>query len=257
MKKKVDIIVRTYNSESTLANCLKSVIELLPFSKIIVIDHYSKDRTREIANDYNCQIFLESEGLGRATMLGIEKSSSEVILFIDSDIIVKRGDFVDLAVEYLKNPGVGAVVGMSEGHKFSYGLPLGMTMFLRSSVENVHIPAAVMSRETYYIQRLFRERGLKVKYVPNSNIHISESRKYTYWPEWQGSWVRLTSGLNPREFIYSMMVVFLLLSNSRNVKNFLYFPIFQIKLLRGFLQPKKWSKGFRESNFLLEENKVA
>jgi glycosyltransferase involved in cell wall biosynthesis len=255
MTSKLDVIVRTYNSDSTLGKCLKSATELLPVNRIIIIDHHSNDHTLEVAKKYHCDIYSEDEGLGRATTLGIDCSTTEVIIFLDSDIIVKRGDFVDIALKYMEDPTVGAVVGMSVGHKFSYGIPLGMTMFRRSIVEKVNIPGSVMGRETYFIQRFFRKRRLKVKYIPNSNVHMSESRKYKNWPEWQGSWVRLTSGLNPREVVYSMIVVFLLLSNSRNVKNFFYFPIFQAKLLRGFIQPGKWSRNFRSENALADKNR--
>ncbi|MCL6002172.1 MAG: glycosyltransferase family A protein [Thermoplasmatales archaeon] len=255
MSSGVDVIVRTYNSESTLRNCLKSVTELLPANRILVIDHHSKDDTLSIANEYKCEIYSEDEGLGRATSLGIERSTTDMILFVDSDITVKRSDFFDIALEYMKDQNVGAVVGMSLGHKFSYGLPLGMTMFRRLIVQKVNIPGYVMSRETYFIQRFFRKNGLRVKYIPDSNVHTPESRKFSNWPEWQGSWVRLTSGLNPREVVYSLLVVFLLLSNSRNVKNFFYFPIFQAKLLRGFIEPEKWSRSFRPETARVSKNK--
>ncbi len=245
---KLDVIVRTFNSESTIASCLASVKSLLPVNRLIVVDHHSTDGTLDTAKMFDCQVYLEDEGLGKATTLGIAQSSTDTILFIDSDITVKRADFVNLAREYLKNQKVGCVVGTSIGNNFSYGLPLGMAMFRRSDISGVKIPGNVMSRETYFIQRYFREKGLKVKYIPDSNVHNALSREYRNWPEWQGSWVRLTSGLNPREVVYSLMVAFLLLSNSRNIKNFFYIPIFQLKLLRGFLQPERWSRSFRAGN---------
>ncbi len=245
---KPDVIVRTFNSESTIASCLTSVTNLLPVNRLIVVDHHSTDGTLDTVKRFGCQVYLEDEGLGKATTLGIARSSTDLILFIDSDITVKRKDFVILAQEHLKNQKVGCVVGTSIGNNFSYGLPLGMAMFRRSDISKVKIPGNVMSRETYFIQKHFRENGLKVKYIPDSNVHNALSRKYRNWPEWQGSWVRLTSGLNPREVVYSLIVSFLLLSNSRNIKNFFYIPIFQLKLLRGFLQPERWSRSFRASN---------
>lgn len=254
---KPDVIVRTFNSESTITSCLASVRSLLPVNRLIVVDHHSTDGTLETVKNFDCHVYLEDEGLGKATTLGIAQSSTDTILFIDSDITVTRADFVDLASEHLKDRKVGCVVGTSIGSNFSYGLPLGMTMFRRSDISRVEIPGNVMSRETYFIQRYFRENGLKVKYIPDSNVHNALSRKYRNWPEWQGSWVRLTSGLNPRELVYSLMVAFLLLCNSRNIKNFLYTPIFQLKLLRGFLQPEKWSRSFRASNQHLTPDKGA
>jgi glycosyltransferase involved in cell wall biosynthesis len=241
MRSDVDIVIRTCNSGVTLAECLSSAEEKLHYNKIIVIDHFSEDNTVDIARKFGCEIYFEGLGLGFATSFGIRCSSAKYLLFLDSDVIVKRENFVEDSIALLNDHRVGAVVGMSVGHPFSYGLPLGLTTFRREILEKIYIPGFVGSRETYFIQSFLRERHLKIVYLENAMIHNSLHRRNRYWPEWQGSWVRITAGLNPREVLYSMLVVFLMLLNSKKMRNILYIPIFQAKLLRGFINPDRWS----------------
>jgi len=46
---KIDVAVCTYQSERYLDECLTSVEKSVPINKLIVVDHYSTDKTIEIA----------------------------------------------------------------------------------------------------------------------------------------------------------------------------------------------------------------
>jgi glycosyltransferase involved in cell wall biosynthesis len=80
---KLSTIVITYNEESNIKDCLDS----LSFSdEIIIIDSSSTDRTREIASAYTDKILItDSESYAQKRNIGIEKSESEWILWIDAD----------------------------------------------------------------------------------------------------------------------------------------------------------------------------
>ena len=238
---KVDVIVRTRNSGSSLRNCLQAAADLLPVRKFIIIDRYSKDETRQIAAEFDSIIKSENTGLGFATKLGIESAETPNIIFLDSDVTIIDANFYSESQYLLKEEGVGAVVGQARGHIFRYGLPLGLTMMPLQIARKIKFMESADSRETYYIQQFFRSNKLKVKYVNNSMLHHSEHRSDSHWPEWQGAWVRITSGLNLREVIYSLLVVFLMLTNSRKIRNFLFIPVFQAKILRGYIHPYYWS----------------
>lgn len=243
----VDVIVRTRNSGSTLKPCLESARRMLPVRKIIVIDNYSKDATLEIAASFQAEITQENTGLGYATKLGISKAGTENIVFLDSDVIVTDPDFYGKANSLLEEKTVGAVVGQASGHLFEFGLPLSLTLMRLNLAKNIEIEPMVMGRETYYMQKHLRNNGYKVRYLPDAMVHNSTHRSNRNWPEWQGAWVRKTSGLHPREIIYSMLVVFLMLSNSRKIRNFLYIPIFQAKLMRGFVHPSYWQGSLQKA----------
>ena len=236
----IDVIIRTFNSARTLEPCMKSIAANIPFRKIIVVDHNSTDSTAEIARKFGAEIHTENVGLGYATTLGISHSATDYILFVDSDVMIIRDDFLREALVKLQSGRTGAIVGTAKGHPFLYGLPLGLTLFRRKDMEDMKIPAEIQGSETYHIRMEVRRRRMKVKYLKDSMIHNSVYRTFRYWPEWQGSQVRVSSGVNPWELLYSFLVIFLILSNSKSLRNLAYLPVFIVKFLIGYSNPARW-----------------
>ena len=151
-------------------------------------------------------------------------------------------DFKGWVQYLLEDRRVGAVIGSSLGYPFHYGIPFGLILIKRDIINKITFPEGIYGRETYYVQRYFRKARLKIKYIKNAMIHRSYSREYRFWPEWQGSYVRLTAGFSLREVAYSLLVAFLMLSNKKKLKDFLYIPIFWGKLMRGYINPAVWSR---------------
>ena len=94
---KIDCIVTTYNSKDTIQNCLNSIpkkILNLPVN-IVISDDCSDDETLEIAQatlqNRKHQILTSSinGGIGENRRRAIEESSSEYIVFLDSDDVMK------------------------------------------------------------------------------------------------------------------------------------------------------------------------
>jgi len=83
----VFIIIPTKNSELTIGNCLESITtQTYPNIEVIVVDSYSSDNTREIAEKFDAKI-IESEAMrSKARNIGAEKAKGELILFLDSDM---------------------------------------------------------------------------------------------------------------------------------------------------------------------------
>jgi len=73
---RVDVLIRTFNSADTIADCLQSVIKFIPVRKIIVADHNSTDGTPEIAGRFGAEVHSEETGLGFATKLLISKADT-------------------------------------------------------------------------------------------------------------------------------------------------------------------------------------
>ena len=88
MKEKlVSVNIPTYNSESTLEQCLKAVKnQTYKNIEIIIVDSYSKDRTLEIAKKFNAKVIMCKGKLLEARILGTEKSKGEYVLLLDSKI---------------------------------------------------------------------------------------------------------------------------------------------------------------------------
>jgi len=235
----VDVAVRTFNSGRTLDSCLRAARRYLPIHHLWVIDRNSTDSTRAIAESYGAELRSEETGIGRATRMAFELADTPHLLFLDSDVELVRPDFYALAQRRLSEPRVGAVVGNACHHPFAYGLPLGLTLLPADWGRRVVVPEFAQGSETYYLRRALARDRRKVAYIPDAMLHRSPYRGRD-WPEWQGAQIRAAAGGSPRELAFSLLVPWLIHANSRSVRNLLYSPVFDLKLLRGYLAPARW-----------------
>ncbi len=89
MPEKISVVIHTYNCESVIENCLKSVKD---FDEIVLCDMYSTDKTLEIAKEYGCKIIMH-ENVGYADParnFAISQTSNEWVLVVDSDEIITK-----------------------------------------------------------------------------------------------------------------------------------------------------------------------
>jgi len=84
----VSVVVPTFNSESTIENCLRSIIsQTYRNIEITVVDKGSKDNTINIARRYTSRVFVtNAKERSEQKNYGIIKSDGEYICFIDSDM---------------------------------------------------------------------------------------------------------------------------------------------------------------------------
>jgi len=83
----VSVVVPTFNSERFLEKCLLSVKgQSHPNIEVIVVDNYSVDRTREIAEICGVRVVLCRAGRSRARNVGASYAKGEFVLFVDSDM---------------------------------------------------------------------------------------------------------------------------------------------------------------------------
>jgi glycosyltransferase involved in cell wall biosynthesis len=234
----VDVLVCTFNSAADLDECLRSARACLPIHRLIVVDHASTDDTLSIASRWGAEIHSETVGLGHSRTLALSLAETPWVLFLDSDVIVRSPSFFRDAAALAESPGIGAVVGMSLGHTFRYGLPLGLTLLPLEWARAAVIPPTIHARETYFLQEALRRDKLRVGYVLNAMEHRSRFRAHK--PEWEGANTRLVAGWSLTQLAYALVVILLIHMNSRRPRNVLYTPVFYAKFLRGFLDPQRW-----------------
>ena len=100
---KVSIVVPVYNVEDCLSYCVESLRQQTYKNiEIILVDDGSTDHSGEICDQYAQEderikvLHIDNGGQSRARNIGVQASSSDWIMFLDSD------DYYDLkAVEYL------------------------------------------------------------------------------------------------------------------------------------------------------------
>lgn len=83
----VSIVIPTKNSEATLPRCLSSIRnQTYPNIKIIVVDSFSGDGTKKIAENYGARIIEADAKRSEARNMGANIAADEFVFFIDSDM---------------------------------------------------------------------------------------------------------------------------------------------------------------------------
>lgn len=96
MKKKISIIIATYNAETTLERCLESIIsQKTEDIEILVIDGLSTDKTMDVVRSKGNQIDFSlserDEGIYDAWNKAIKESHGEWIMFLGADDYLMKG----------------------------------------------------------------------------------------------------------------------------------------------------------------------
>jgi glycosyltransferase involved in cell wall biosynthesis len=204
---KVDVIIPTWNSEKTLASCLKLIRNHLPVENIIIVDRESEDNTLEIAKSFGCQILVDTVSLGSARLKGVGASDSELILFIDDDIMIDK-DFKDIFLFLDKN--TGAVQGFAvpndetEAEAFITSVFERITdksFILLSQNQRGYTNATLIRRslladielskmdayEDWVISRHIIARGYQWKLVPIFVVHDQPEERFLYKSAWNAA----------------------------------------------------------------------
>lgn len=110
----VSIVVPVYNGESTIKNCLDSIIRLKYHPQkieVILVDDGSTDRTVDLVKEYPIKLIRkEHGGYPSAMNAGIKVARGEMIVIVDSDIYVSE-DWLIKIVDEFRDPNVGIVSG--------------------------------------------------------------------------------------------------------------------------------------------------
>lgn len=111
----VDIIIPVRNRADEISICLKSLLELdypAELFKITVVDDASTDNTKDIVKGFGVNLIelREHGGISRCRNIGVQKTSGEIIAFIDSDCVAHRCWLREL-VQAFQDPTVVAVGG--------------------------------------------------------------------------------------------------------------------------------------------------
>jgi len=115
----ISVVVPCFNVEHVIERCIEALLNQdYPQNKleVIIIDDKSTDDTGKLIEQYqeNTKVKIikhfRNRGLSAARNSGIKASKSQVIGFLDSDIVV-RNNWIKLMMNVLHKPGVVACMG--------------------------------------------------------------------------------------------------------------------------------------------------
>jgi cellulose synthase/poly-beta-1,6-N-acetylglucosamine synthase-like glycosyltransferase len=110
---KVTVIVATLNSEQTINECLKAILELdypKDLLEVIVVDGGSKDATVKIAEKHPVKVVSTPLNAPAAYNYALKIAGNDILGFIDADAKVER-EWLNKLIPHLDDPQVAGVSG--------------------------------------------------------------------------------------------------------------------------------------------------
>ena len=128
----ISIIIPTYNRYS----CLRDTCEYLSLQEdcsfeILIIDQTSEDHRQYISGENIRYFSLEKPSASAARNLGILHAKSDILLFIDDDVIIEDRRFLLSHCKHYKDPSVVGVAGGAPD--VGQSINLGHHRFFRST----------------------------------------------------------------------------------------------------------------------------
>jgi glycosyltransferase involved in cell wall biosynthesis len=196
---KVSIITIAYNSEETIEDTIKSVVNQdYPDIEYIIIDGKSSDRTLEIVEAYKAGVSIviseKDQGIYDAMNKGVLKATGEIVGILNSDDLYASNDVISNVVRniedaeclysdlvYVDRSNTDEVTRYWKSGEYKKGMfkkgwmPPHPTFFVRKTCYNKygHYSLALKSSADYELMlRFIHKNEISVKYMPLTTIKM-------------------------------------------------------------------------------------
>tara|TARA_B100001059_G_scaffold236750_2_gene289748 strand:- start:14765 stop:16069 length:1305 start_codon:yes stop_codon:yes gene_type:complete len=119
---KISIIIRTFNEERWISQCLMAISkQSIKNFEVIILDNYSNDTTVKKAKAFNfCKVYKIKNYLpGKALNYAISKSSGQIIVCLSAHCIPTNSKWLKNLIEPLNKKNIFAVYGKQQPLKFT------------------------------------------------------------------------------------------------------------------------------------------
>lgn len=169
----VTAVIPAYNEEQTIADVVKCVKSIDKIQKVIVVSDGSTDSTAEIARECGADVIEldENVGKGGAIRAGINECGTEIILFLDADLIGLTEKHVLDLIEPVIDNKTDMTIGIFKNGRMVTDLAQKVTPYL--SGQRAIKKSIVDKIPNIDITRYGVEVAL-TKYVDKFNVRVQE-----------------------------------------------------------------------------------
>lgn len=128
----VTVVIPAYNEEKTIGEVISVVKKVDLVDYIIVVSDGSCDSTAEIAKSFNVDVVELAENLGKGGALkrGVDKSSSDTIIFLDADLVGLRPEHIKSLLIPVLREEVDMTIGIFDNGRSITDLAQRVTPYL-------------------------------------------------------------------------------------------------------------------------------
>ncbi|KUK97877.1 MAG: Putative glycosyl transferase family 2 protein, partial [Parcubacteria bacterium 32_520] len=121
-----------YNEQATIAEVIKTVKKVPEIISIMVVSDGSTDRTVEIAHSLDVQVYEIGKNIGKggAIKRGFDKTNSEILLFLDADLIGLKTEHIYSLVDPIIDDSADMTIGLFSKGRLLTDLPQFITPYL-------------------------------------------------------------------------------------------------------------------------------
>ena len=129
---KISVIIPAYNEEITIADVIKTVKNVPEINDIIVVSDGSTDNTVAIARELNVDVYQMKENIGKggAIKRGFEKTDSNILLFLDADLIGLKQEHVYALIDPIRENIADMTIGIFTQGRLLTDLPQFLMPYL-------------------------------------------------------------------------------------------------------------------------------
>jgi len=169
----VTAVIPAYNEEQTIADVVKCVKSIDKIQKVIVVSDGSTDSTAEIARECGADVIEldENVGKGGAIRAGINECGTEIILFLDADLIGLTEKHVLDLIEPVIDNKTDMTIGIFKNGRMVTDLAQKVTPYL--SGQRAIKKSIIDKIPNIDITRYGVEVAL-TKYVDKFNVRVQE-----------------------------------------------------------------------------------
>ena len=189
----VSVIIPTKDSENTIDLCLQSIkAQSYNNVELIIIDNYSRDRTKDIARAYGAKIYLKGPERCTQVNFGVSKARGKYVYRVDSDFVLEPNvvkeavdscevlGFDAIAVHNTSDPTVSFWARVRKMERDSYRtdeVHVGARFWRKEVFESVGgFDVDLVAGEDYDLQNRLIRSGYRVGRIKAQETHIGEPK---------------------------------------------------------------------------------